>query len=234
MKDWLVLAFVFGIALEVHAPPAADACGVKLVIKNPSPRRSNVQPIRTDKSQPVVAARPDRKPIAVGPKAPERVVSRKTDPKPEPKPEPKPPEPKPDPVAIEQPKPLPVAEQPKPDPKPVTAPKPVVAAVRGPQELYFGVNSRDAAARKPQIDRVASWMKSDTSLSVVIEGHADPTGNPDYNLALSQQRADAVRDSLIAAGIDGSRIEVQAYGDTKLRYGRADGRNRRVVITPKP
>jgi OmpA-OmpF porin, OOP family len=57
---------------------------------------------------------------------------------------------------------------------------------------------------------------------------------PDANMALSQTRADAVRDYLVNAGIDSSRIEVNAYGDTKLKYGRTDPRNRRVSIQPKP
>jgi peptidoglycan-associated lipoprotein len=69
---------------------------------------------------------------------------------------------------------------------------------------------------------------------VIVEGHADPTGNPDDNLALAQQRAELVRDQLVSAGIDGSRIEVISYGDTRLKYGRADGRNRRAAVVAKP
>jgi len=70
-------------------------------------------------------------------------------------------------------------------------------------------------------------------LHVVVEGHADPTGSPEGNMVLGQKRADRVHDYLISAGIDESRIEVISYGDTRLRYGRTDGRNRRAAIVAK-
>ena len=69
--------------------------------------------------------------------------------------------------------------------------------------------------------------------AIMLEGHADPSGSPDANQALSQSRADAVKDAIVSAGGDGSRIEVQAFGDTKLKYGRTDGRNRRVLVETK-
>ena len=50
---------------------------------------------------------------------------------------------------------------------------------------------------------------------------------------LGQKRAEAVRDYLAAAGIDQSRMEVVSYGDTRLKYGRTDPRNRRVAIVKK-
>jgi OmpA-OmpF porin, OOP family len=68
---------------------------------------------------------------------------------------------------------------------------------------------------------------------VVIEGHADPAGTPQDNMALAQMRAESVRDYLVSAGVDQSRLEVVSYGDTRLKYGRTDGRNRRVSIVTK-
>jgi peptidoglycan-associated lipoprotein len=79
-----------------------------------------------------------------------------------------------------------------------------------------------------------TWLGANKAGSIVIEGHADPSGSPEANMVLSQHRADAVRDAILAQGVDASRIEVQAFGDTKLEYGRTDGRNRRVVIKAKP
>ena len=49
-------------------------------------------------------------------------------------------------------------------------------------------------------------------------------------MTLSETRANGVRDYLVTAGIDTSRLHVTAYGDTKLKYGRLDRRNRRVAI----
>jgi outer membrane protein OmpA-like peptidoglycan-associated protein len=52
-------------------------------------------------------------------------------------------------------------------------------------------------------------------------------------MTLSQQRAEAARDYLISRGIDASRVEVVGYGDTRTKYDRTDGRNRRVVVDAK-
>ena len=87
---------------------------------------------------------------------------------------------------------------------------------------------------KKSLDKVAAWLNANTAASIVIEGYADPTGSHDDNLTLSKARADAGREYLIAAGVDGSRIEVLAFGDTKLKYGARDGRNRRIAIILKP
>ena len=52
-------------------------------------------------------------------------------------------------------------------------------------------------------------------------------------MTLSEQRAVAVRDYLVAHGIEAGRLDVTPYGDTKLKYGTHDGRNRRVEIEAK-
>ena len=52
-------------------------------------------------------------------------------------------------------------------------------------------------------------------------------------MMLSQARAEFVRDYLVSAGIDGGRLEVKAFGDTKLKYGKKDARNRRVFVDAK-
>jgi outer membrane protein OmpA-like peptidoglycan-associated protein len=50
---------------------------------------------------------------------------------------------------------------------------------------------------------------------VRIEGHTDNQGNPELNLQLSKDRAQAVAAHLIKAGIDASRLEVEGFGDTR-------------------
>jgi len=67
----------------------------------------------------------------------------------------------------------------------------------------------------------------------MVSGHADPSGTPDANMALSQSRAEKVRDVLVAKGVDASRITVEAFGDTQLEYGKTDPRNRRLANHPK-
>jgi OOP family OmpA-OmpF porin len=69
---------------------------------------------------------------------------------------------------------------------------------------------------------------------VVIEGHTDNTGSPDYNLRLSQLRADSVRSFLIANGIAPLRMQAIGFGETRPEApnDNAAGRqqNRRVEI----
>jgi outer membrane protein OmpA-like peptidoglycan-associated protein len=68
----------------------------------------------------------------------------------------------------------------------------------------------------------------------VVEGHTDNTGSDSYNLKLSQQRADAVRQYLLAKGISGTRIEAKGFGEMQPvgDNATAEGRalNRRVVF----
>jgi peptidoglycan-associated lipoprotein len=101
-------------------------------------------------------------------------------------------------------------------------------------EMYFTIGGAtiDKSAIGP-LNRAVRWLTDNSDVHVTIEGHADPTGTPEGNMALGQKRAEFVRDFLVSAGIDESRLEVISYGDTRLRYGRADRRNRRAAIVAK-
>jgi OOP family OmpA-OmpF porin len=86
----------------------------------------------------------------------------------------------------------------------------------------------------PQLQRVADFMKRFPQTTVLIEGHSDNLGNPQGNRALSQKRAEAVRNHLVwKFGVDGSRVTAKGFGpdrpiaDNKTEQGRAA--NRRVV-----
>jgi outer membrane protein OmpA-like peptidoglycan-associated protein len=72
-------------------------------------------------------------------------------------------------------------------------------------------------------------------LRVRIEGHTDNVGKPETNLALSQARADSVKNYLIGKGIIAERIEAVGYGDTKPKADnkKPKGRaiNRRIEFT---
>lgn len=67
----------------------------------------------------------------------------------------------------------------------------------------------------PQLDRVVEYMTHRPSARLRIAGHTDNVGDPARNQALSETRAQAVRDYLVAHGIDGGRIEAVGYGDTR-------------------
>lgn len=87
------------------------------------------------------------------------------------------------------------------------------------------------------LDRLADVLKQHPDLNVEIDGYTDSTGNPDYNMDLSQRRADAVRSALVSRGIDPSRIVARGYGENApvatndTPQGRQLNRRVEVVLT---
>ena len=69
-----------------------------------------------------------------------------------------------------------------------------------------------AAAAEKTLKRQAAWLKQFPSVSVTVEGHCDERGTREYNLALGERRATAVKNFLVALGIDSSRIATISYG----------------------
>lgn len=63
------------------------------------------------------------------------------------------------------------------------------------------------------LDRLAAFMKRNPERNLLIEGHTDSTGKDQYNLVLSLNRANAVRRSLVARGIEESRMHTKAMGE---------------------
>ncbi len=66
-----------------------------------------------------------------------------------------------------------------------------------------------------QIDAHARFIKLDRNRKVVIEGHTDERGGREYNLALGQRRAEAVRRSLALLGVPDSQVEAVSFGKEK-------------------
>lgn len=83
------------------------------------------------------------------------------------------------------------------------------------------------------LQRQAAWLKQYASNNVTIEGHCDERGTREYNLALGERRANAVRDYLVAQGIDGNRIKTISYGEERPVCGESTedcwAQNRRGV-----
>ena len=63
------------------------------------------------------------------------------------------------------------------------------------------------------LERVAKLIKEDTSVTVQIEGHCDDRGTQEYNLALGEQRAIAVKEALIRLGIDPEKLDTISFGE---------------------
>jgi outer membrane protein OmpA-like peptidoglycan-associated protein len=84
-----------------------------------------------------------------------------------------------------------------------------------------------------QIQVLAQAVAKSTSLKIRVDGYADPRGTEESNMQLSQDRANAVRDLLLAAGVREELLEVNAYGKSQSTAADADGYalERRVRLT---
>lgn len=103
------------------------------------------------------------------------------------------------------------------------------------QIAYFEFDSyRISSQARDALDKNASWLKSNPTSTVQIEGHCDERGTTEYNLALGERRANAAKDYLIRQGIDRSRLSVISYGEERpLDPGHTEeawGRNRRAAF----
>jgi peptidoglycan-associated lipoprotein len=78
---------------------------------------------------------------------------------------------------------------------------------------FFALDSWQIADdARPVLQKNADWMKRWTSTKVMVEGHADSRGTAEYNLALGERRATAVRAYLVSLGIAADRITVVSKG----------------------
>jgi len=79
--------------------------------------------------------------------------------------------------------------------------------------VFFATNkSTLTTASRDTLRKQAAWMRKNSKITVSVEGHADERGTREYNLALGERRANAVKDYLMTYGISGSRISVISYG----------------------
>ena len=82
-----------------------------------------------------------------------------------------------------------------------------------PDRVFFATNeSILTTMSRDTLRKQAAWLRDNSNLNVVIEGHADERGTREYNLALGERRANAVKDYLITYGISSDRISVISYG----------------------
>tara|TARA_B100000927_G_C16216633_1_gene369739 strand:+ start:31 stop:546 length:516 start_codon:yes stop_codon:yes gene_type:complete len=100
--------------------------------------------------------------------------------------------------------------------------------------VFFGYDSSDLDSDALELlqDQVA-WLKQNSNVSVTIEGHCDERGTREYNLALGEKRAQAVKNYLIGLGINPDRVSTISYGKERPAVvGSNDGawaQNRRSV-----
>lgn len=92
-----------------------------------------------------------------------------------------------------------------------------------------------SSAKKELADN-AAWIKSNPKTNIQIEGHCDNRGTIEYNLALGERRAQAVKNYLVGLGITADRLSVISYGEEKpLVEGDSEeawAKNRRANFVP--
>lgn len=101
--------------------------------------------------------------------------------------------------------------------------------------VQFQINKAELTSEgKATLDKMAEVFVEYDDTNILVEGHTDSSGRDDYNMTLSQKRAQTVSDYLISHGVASSRLKTKWYGETQPKYDNAteEGRvkNRRVEL----
>ena len=72
------------------------------------------------------------------------------------------------------------------------------------------------------LQKQAAWLKQYPSVRLMVEGHCDERGTREYNLALGDRRAYAVKEFLVSLGVDAARLQTKSYGKERPVCGEAD------------
>jgi outer membrane protein OmpA-like peptidoglycan-associated protein len=106
-------------------------------------------------------------------------------------------------------------------------------------DIYFKVDKSNLAPGAAlNLSRLADFLRKHPDQKVIIEGHTDSTGSAGYNMQLSQQRANSVKEMLVANGVNPDQITTKGYGESfpvasnTSTAGRQQNRRVDVVILP--
>lgn len=84
------------------------------------------------------------------------------------------------------------------------------------ETVFFAYDSFTIEAKeRPKLDKLANYLSNNANTKIVIAGHTDARGTPQYNLALSEKRANAVRQYLVGLGASGANISTVGYGEDR-------------------
>jgi len=82
-----------------------------------------------------------------------------------------------------------------------------------PDRVFFATNETVlTTASRETLRKQAAWLRKNSKVTIVLEGHADERGTREYNLALGERRANSAKDYLMTYGISSDRISVLSYG----------------------
>ena len=80
--------------------------------------------------------------------------------------------------------------------------------------MFFALDSTELNPEaRATLQKNVDWLKRWTSTKIMVEGHADSRGTNEYNLALGERRAAAVRDYLVSLGVPAERITIVSKGE---------------------
>jgi peptidoglycan-associated lipoprotein len=103
------------------------------------------------------------------------------------------------------------------------------------REIFFDYDSYVVKEEyRPMLEAHAAYLMSHRDARLILQGHADQRGSREYNLALAQKRAEAVRKALAVMGVSDGQMEAVSFGEEKLRNEGltedAHAENRRVDV----
>jgi OOP family OmpA-OmpF porin len=127
-----------------------------------------------------------------------------------------------------KPEPAPVA---KPEPKPEPPKKPAVVNLASTELFEFNKAVLTPEARKQLDSEVIAKLGDMREVRyIIVNGHADRLGSPQYNQQLSEKRAEAVRAYLVSKGVDASKVETLGFGKTLPVKACPDQKERKGLI----
>ena len=102
--------------------------------------------------------------------------------------------------------------------------------------VFFDYDSSVVTAEGQRtLDAQAKWLQENANVTATIEGHCDERGTREYNLALGERRANAVKNYLVSAGVSANRVSTISYGKERPAVVGSDegswAQNRRGVTT---
>lgn len=117
------------------------------------------------------------------------------------------------------------------------------AATRGLGDLphdgmvYFALDSDQLDAEdQAMLDDIVAAVKESGGANIVVRGHADRSGGDDYNMGLSERRAETIAAALVAAGIPADQVRTMGMGESAPAVATEDGvamrQNRRAAVQP--
>jgi len=109
--------------------------------------------------------------------------------------------------------------------------------ISGLQSVRFDYDSATLSSdARRMLAENAEWIKQNGKITVQVEGHCDSRGSVEYNLALGERRAKAVKNYLVSLGTDSKRLSIISYGEEKpLDSGESEeafAKNRRANFVP--